>query len=295
MPEGLLSLLNSGKRAELTDAGEVVIAEDWHPPIVDEKQRTWINAKAIPQLDAYLAPADGVALTARITTLLSHWYVAKLPQAAWAAIIEDWRKALADLPMWAIEEACQQWFATEERKANPAGIRRLAKEAMAEADEERLKLRRIVALPPPANELVAALTGKLPPVAVEKWIAPLSLTVLGEVAVIRCPSRFHRDWVRTHYGTAIAQAQQGRKVHILGPGEPDPKPEADGESREEFVMRLRTANPDSFGGGVPLFPDERMSASEKERLRRRSLERAGAGAAAKQTTPCTAEEGAAHG
>jgi hypothetical protein len=251
----------------------MVVADDWHPPVVDDKQRAWIEAKAMPQLDAYLAPAEGVALTSRITVLLSHFYVASMPEAAWSMLIDDWRKALADLPMWAINAGCERWFGTEERKPTPASIRRLAKEAVADADEERQKLRRIIALPPPANELVAAMTGQVKPVAIDKWIAPLSLTVVGDMAVVRCPSRFHRDWVRTHYGTAIAEAQTGRKVHILGPGDPDPKPEAKDGDREAFMARIKAAYPDAVGG-IPIYPDEAMSSGEKERARSQSIERA---------------------
>lgn len=278
MPEALRSLLATGSRTIIDDAEQAhVVADEWHPPVVSDKQKAWIERKLLPDYDAYLAPANGDDLSARVTAYLLHFYVAKLSPGVHAKLVDDWVKALRDLPMWAVEEACTRWFDTDhgDRKPNPAHIRRLAKAAVADAAEERDKLSRILALPAPSNELVAALAGKLQPVAIDKWIAPLSLTVVDNVALVRCPSRFHRDWVRSHYATAIAQAQPGRKVHILGPGETAPKPEADGESREEFVMRLRTANPNSFGGGggVPLYQDEVMSPAEKARLRQQSLRR----------------------
>lgn len=279
LPAGLRSLLDSGKRAEIGDDGEVRVADDWQPPAIDDKQRAWISGNALPQLDELLAPADGVELTTRITTLLAHFYVANLPAKAHAVMIEDWRKALCDLPMWAIDAGCAKWFETEERKPTPAGIRRLAKLAVAEAEEDRQKLRKMVALPPPANDLMAALMGKFPQRVIDTWIKPLSLTIVGERAFVRCPGKFHRDWVRDRYRAAIAEALPGRKVFILADGEREPQEEQD-EDQEAFLARMRRLR-DGLGAapatssGVPLFPGEAMGAAEKERARAASLRRAG--------------------
>lgn len=264
MPERLLSLLHSGKTAVIGHDGEIAIDDQWHPPVVDEKQRMWIEANALPQLDAYLAPAKGDDLTGRITVLLSHFFVAKMPAQVWAKLIEDWVRALSEFPMWAIEAACDSWMASEERKPTPAAIRRLAVEVVADASEERRKLRATIALPPPANELVAALIGTIPPLAIVKWISPLSLTVSGDMAVVRCPGAFHRDWVQTHYAYHIAQAQKGRYVRIIADGDPEPSPMTEADKER---MRNRLSRMLGIQKAPPLYAEERMGADTKDRVR----------------------------
>lgn len=256
-------LLDSRTKTVIGDDSAVVL-DDWHPRVVDDVQRSLIVSKALPQIDAYLSPAKGDALAGRITVLLAHYFVAPMPGVAWAAVIEDWRKALCSFPMWAVEAGCNRWIAEQPRKPTPAGVRKMVEEAVFEAEEERKKLRAIIALPPPSNELVKALDGIIPHTAIKTWVTPLTLTVINDMAVVRCPSRFHRDWVRTHYGDAIFKVQKGRLVHILASDEPDPKPMTDAD-RENMKARIARMRPGRVI--IPLYPEERMSAETKDRIR----------------------------
>lgn len=208
--------------------------------MVSDKQKAWIERKLLPEYDAYLAPASGDDLTARVTALLLHFYVAKLSPGVHAKLVDDWVKALSDLPMWAIEEACIGWFDTDhgDRKPTPAHIRRMAKAAVADAAEERDKLSRILALPAPPNCLVEPMRGKVGAAAIRTWIEPLSVRVEDGRAVIRAPSLFIRDWVSSRYGDAIREALKVGKVVFLGPNEVEPKAKT---PEEEEASRRRVS------------------------------------------------------
>ncbi len=222
LPERLKSLLDTCQTVEIGDDGSADLSA-WVPPLIDSKQKAWVSTNVIPDFDAFLAPAPGVDLTARITTLLSHFFVAKMPAAAWSQMIEDWRKALSDLPMWAINGACERWLQDEERKPTPAGIRRMANDLVAEAKTEREKLLSMVALPSPANRLSASMHGKLAPAIIAKWIDGLSVDLVDGGAVVRCPSAYHRTWVDSRYAAEIKEVLAVKRVWFLLAGEAIPR------------------------------------------------------------------------
>lgn len=59
---------------------------------------------------------DAKWLAGRIVTLLSHYYVAEIHPSAMEAIAKDWTKELADLPEWAINDACHWWVSRHNPK-----------------------------------------------------------------------------------------------------------------------------------------------------------------------------------
>ena len=225
----LKSLLTTGARIEIgADNQAVVVGEDWLVPAVSDQQREWIARVLLPQYDTYLEPARGDDLAARITVLLSHYFVADLPPAAHAALLRDWVRSLAGLPMWSVGAACARWLAERDRKPSPAAIRSLAFEACADVNLERERLQKILALPAPPNVLMELLRGALKAHELAAWIKPLSVAVLNEGAVsraiVRAPSAFHRDWVATRYEHDIRRVLKVDSVVFLMAGEPDPEP-----------------------------------------------------------------------
>jgi len=197
-------------------------------PFDNQKQRDWSIRVLLPKYDAYLTPARGDETAARVTVLLSHFFVVDLPPAAHAALLRDWLRALADLPLWAIDGACNRWIAERDRRPAPANIRALALEACADASRERDRLRQIIALPPPPNVLVGLLRGSLRPHEIKSWIEPLLVVVLsgpdGARAIVRAPTACARDWVAARYADAIQRALAVDEVVFLLSSDPDPEP-----------------------------------------------------------------------
>lgn len=75
-------------------------------------------------------PADREWIAGRVATLLSHFYVSSMGGTEMRAVAEDWISALAQFPRWAIQEACQEYLVTQERKPTIAAIRTLTQAKM---------------------------------------------------------------------------------------------------------------------------------------------------------------------
>ena len=126
----LRSLLDRAHESRLSFDGPTFhrISADWRQrdrdgelPRISAEGRE-IVATALAKYEAYLKPAPRGKLSARVTILLSHYFVPDLPVAAQTAVIEDWVAALAEFPWWAIEQACGEWLRTQRRKPTPADI-----------------------------------------------------------------------------------------------------------------------------------------------------------------------------
>lgn len=79
--------------------------------------------KAISTLESGLTPARRPALSARVTTMLAHYFVPDMPQVLADAVMTDWIEALAEYPNWAISAACKRWLHREKRKPTIADVR----------------------------------------------------------------------------------------------------------------------------------------------------------------------------
>lgn len=89
-------------------------------------------AKALPgKITEALAPCqDREWLKGAVYSLLQHYYVADLPTQVQTMIAQDWVRALASFPQWAIQLARDEWILKEERKPTPAGIIKLIKKQL---------------------------------------------------------------------------------------------------------------------------------------------------------------------
>ncbi|KEP68829.1 hypothetical protein DL1_08640 [Thioclava dalianensis] len=64
-------------------------------------------------MDELKRPAPTKWITARIATLLTHYFAADIPPQVQEAIAADWVAALRGNPAWAIARACQWWISAE--------------------------------------------------------------------------------------------------------------------------------------------------------------------------------------
>lgn len=87
---------------------------------------TMAEAQAImAQCETLRRPVDRRWLMGRIATLLSHFYVSPMSETEARAVAQDWANALTEFPQWAVEEACDEWLRTMDRRPTIAGIRKL--------------------------------------------------------------------------------------------------------------------------------------------------------------------------
>ena len=97
---------------------------------------------ALREYDEYLAPADRAQVSARIATLLAHYFVPDMPATLQTAVMTDWLDQLAECPAWAIQTACRHWLRQEKRKPTIADIVELCGYATFDAETERDVLER---------------------------------------------------------------------------------------------------------------------------------------------------------
>jgi hypothetical protein len=113
----------------------------WEPPGIPAAALLVEARNACTALERYLKPGPNAEILAALATTWRVFFdpdfddggVDDAAQAAWVM-------ALADLPAWAIADACALWLRTEEKRPTPAGIRRLA---AIEIDRDRETLRRL--------------------------------------------------------------------------------------------------------------------------------------------------------
>ncbi len=115
----------------------------WEPPRLGPQTVNMIT-EALRQYEVYLAPADRAQVSARIATLLAHYYVPDMPASLQTAVMSDWLDELAEFPAWAIQQACRAWLRREKRKPSLADIISLCNDAMHDARTERTVLQRCI-------------------------------------------------------------------------------------------------------------------------------------------------------
>lgn len=125
LPASLQSRVQSALTVEMAGASyRVSLNPHWRAPALTATEVSLVQ-DALAEHQAYLAPAEPKALLARITVLLSHFYVAELPPAISQAIATDWFEALCEFPAWAVNRAAAAWLREESGKPSIADIRRL--------------------------------------------------------------------------------------------------------------------------------------------------------------------------
>jgi hypothetical protein len=94
-------------------------------------------------------------LSARISTLLSHYWVDGTEALTKTLVASDWIECLETLPQGAIEKAIQFWRDRETRKPKPAEIRKLAVEFFGERKwNELMRVKQIAERPVVNKETV---------------------------------------------------------------------------------------------------------------------------------------------
>lgn len=73
-----------------------------------------------------------------------------------------------------------------------------------------------VSQPDPDHPLWQATRGAISVAEFQRWIAPLVVVTHteGEAALLQAPSRFHRDWVRSHYRVQLRLALRVRILDV---------------------------------------------------------------------------------
>lgn len=115
------SLLTHGKHFELWKCGDIPVITD-ALKVAAEQGRLFIEAR--------LAPAQPDWIKGAIVTLLTHYYVADLPEHVHAAVSSDWLEDLQEYPAWAISEARTEWRQNNKRKPTPGHMRELCNKAV---------------------------------------------------------------------------------------------------------------------------------------------------------------------
>lgn len=97
-------------------------------------------------------------LSARIVTLLSHYFISQTDERVAKAAAEDWIEILRVVPPWAVSNACRKYLAGDDRrrKPMPGDILDLAKKEMwfvASAANSLLERERIAQIEPPSPPL----------------------------------------------------------------------------------------------------------------------------------------------
>lgn len=98
----------------------------------------------LESLSAWLTPAEPKWILARVMTLLGHWAAPRVSDQQLEAMARDWLETLKDLPAHAIMDACSTWLREQEFKPTPAGIRKLACEAIRPQRGEQVLLAKLL-------------------------------------------------------------------------------------------------------------------------------------------------------
>jgi len=86
----------------------------------------------VASTDAPLATAEWI--TARVISLLSHYYQPELAIGLDELVMADWISALGDIPQQAIADAASEWIRDQDRRPTPSAIRRRALALLREPD-----------------------------------------------------------------------------------------------------------------------------------------------------------------
>lgn len=112
-------------------------------PEVTDRQREACREVLVEYQD-YTKPAPQKWLAARIMTLLEHYFVPNRNENAERAVAQDWFYSLRNLPLFAVQQACEEWRDFETRKPVPADIRERAEKIAAPMQRDCQRLLAIV-------------------------------------------------------------------------------------------------------------------------------------------------------
>ncbi len=107
---------------KLTDLDDTT--DPFNPPLLNQQDAHEIKTEVLPRYSRAFEPALSNEIVAEIEALLLHYYNGVNDVAASKRIIQDWIEALHPFPIKAIQRACADWKAEEERKPVPAAIRK---------------------------------------------------------------------------------------------------------------------------------------------------------------------------
>lgn len=99
-----------------------------------------------------LVPAEPEAIATNMGRVMVSYYTPSQTPQEVAQVIDNFVEALADLPQWAISEACREWLRDGKHRPSPAHIRELAGKHVGRVHAE---LRRRVNEAPPAESVTA--------------------------------------------------------------------------------------------------------------------------------------------
>lgn len=146
LPQDLRRVLALGVDSKIVDAEkgggvELIDRPDWVPPPIDDMLNS--QAKLFQQqLEGHLAPADGGRIGFAVGKFLAHRWRGRqddISPEVQEALILDWVEDLAEMPMWAIENAIREWRRTQSWAPTIADIR-IRCEREVEDDRRSLRL-----------------------------------------------------------------------------------------------------------------------------------------------------------
>lgn len=124
-------------------------------PVITESLK-FAAKQGLEFVEDRLTPAGQEWIKGSIVTLMTHYYVANLPEHVHSAIASDWLEDLGGFPAWAISEARKEWRQNNKRKPTPGDMFELCQKATSKENAMMLQCNLIVAAsltPAPKPEL----------------------------------------------------------------------------------------------------------------------------------------------
>jgi len=128
------SLHTHGKEFGLWKCGDLPVITD-AIKVAAEQGRVFVEGRLT------LAQPDWIK--GAVVTLLTHYYVADLPEHVHAAVSSDWLEDLGGYPDWAISEARREWRQNNKRKPTPGHLVELCNKAVS---KDKAMLRQCIAI-----------------------------------------------------------------------------------------------------------------------------------------------------
>lgn len=107
----LEDLVRSGTPATPEDAARIKQCLTPFRALRPKTEAEVSEAKAAIEFLSKTAPRKWIS--ARVVTMLSHYFVAQQDEASARAVAEDWAVMLSEYPAWAIANACRWWMSRE--------------------------------------------------------------------------------------------------------------------------------------------------------------------------------------
>jgi hypothetical protein len=119
----------------------------WQAPAAISAQDRVHALESLTAHQLWLQPAQPQAVSARIATMLAHFYVGAADPAVHAAIAGDWITLLAGFPQHVVDAVCLEWLAEHDRRPMIATIVRACRERVAVPRKLAQRLEVLAALP----------------------------------------------------------------------------------------------------------------------------------------------------